>query len=367
MPTPRSSRAAARVGAAARRRTRRDRGRAQPGGPGARRALRGLEQAAPTGRGGVLVGHTADDQAETVLLQPAARLRDGRARGMAPRQGTIVRPLLGAAAGATRSRSARGCGSAPVADPMNGETRFRRVWLRREVLPLLEAGAHRDLATSSLARPRCCATSRICSTRSRRALAAAGDPPRWRRSPRSSPRSRRRALRSWLGGTAAVAGRDRRAPRRRRGRAAGGRAARWAPRRRRGGLSCSSRGSERVGAGRRRRPWSSRCPGAVASAASRSRPGSSTRRRWLARRSRDLRRRRRLGRRSCVAAARGARRALRAARPAGYEVVTASPSRVARSRPRPIVAASRWRRLGRGVPYRRSGTRHLAAPVASSG
>src|SRR5207247_809676 len=63
---------------------------------------------------------------------------------MRERQGTVVRPLLGLRRRDTLEICAR-LGFAPVADPMNGDVRFRRVWLRREVLPALEPGAGRDL------------------------------------------------------------------------------------------------------------------------------------------------------------------------------------------------------------------------------
>ncbi len=44
----------------------------------------------------VLVGHTADDQAETVLLNVLRGAASAGLAGMAPRHGTVVRPLLDA-------------------------------------------------------------------------------------------------------------------------------------------------------------------------------------------------------------------------------------------------------------------------------
>jgi tRNA(Ile)-lysidine synthase len=104
-----------------------------------------LERArAAVGATAILVGHTADDQAETVLLN----LLRGGARaglgGMPPRRGYLVRPLLGL----RRSDTADVCARlelAPIDDPMNTDASFRRVWLRRDVLPALERGAGRDL------------------------------------------------------------------------------------------------------------------------------------------------------------------------------------------------------------------------------
>jgi tRNA(Ile)-lysidine synthase len=92
----------------------------------------------------ILVGHTRDDQAETVLL---ALLRGSAAAGLAgmpAERGRVLRPLLGLRRAETRELCAR-LGLAPVADPMNDELHHRRVWLRREIIPRLERGARRDL------------------------------------------------------------------------------------------------------------------------------------------------------------------------------------------------------------------------------
>jgi tRNA(Ile)-lysidine synthase len=92
----------------------------------------------------VLVGHTRDDQAETVLLN---LLRGGAVAGLAgipPRRGTVVRPLLEVSRAELADCCAR-LGLTPVHDPMNADSAHRRVWLRREVIPALEAGTGRDL------------------------------------------------------------------------------------------------------------------------------------------------------------------------------------------------------------------------------
>ncbi len=92
----------------------------------------------------VLVAHTADDQAETVLL---ALLRGSATSGlgaMAARRGTIARPLLGLRRADTVEICAR-LGLEPVDDPMNRDRAFRRVWLRREVIPHLARTAERDI------------------------------------------------------------------------------------------------------------------------------------------------------------------------------------------------------------------------------
>jgi tRNA(Ile)-lysidine synthase len=96
------------------------------------------------GADAILIGHTRDDQAETVLLQMLRGAALPGLVGMAPRRGAVVRPLLGVRRCETHELCAR-LGLAPVHDPMNDELQHRRVWLRREVIPRLEQGADRDL------------------------------------------------------------------------------------------------------------------------------------------------------------------------------------------------------------------------------
>jgi tRNA(Ile)-lysidine synthase len=94
----------------------------------------------------VLVGHTRDDQAETVLLNVLRGAGLTGLAGMPARRQAIVRPLLGV----PRAELAAVCAALrlrPLDDPMNADPAHRRVWLRREVIPALEAGAGRDLRT----------------------------------------------------------------------------------------------------------------------------------------------------------------------------------------------------------------------------
>ncbi|WJY98301.1 tRNA lysidine(34) synthetase TilS [Corynebacterium fournieri] len=80
----------------------------------------------------VWVAHTADDQAETLIL---GALR-GNPSGMAPRTDRIVRPFLGV----RRADTVGACtelGVAPWHDPMNDDPAFRRVAVRTRVVPLL--------------------------------------------------------------------------------------------------------------------------------------------------------------------------------------------------------------------------------------
>ena len=89
----------------------------------------------------VLTGHTADDQAETMLLNllRGAGL-DGLA-GMDPRR----RPLR-----RLRRRETRALcdilGLEPIEDPTNLDSAFRRTRVRHELLPLLDDIAERDVA-----------------------------------------------------------------------------------------------------------------------------------------------------------------------------------------------------------------------------
>jgi len=88
----------------------------------------------------VLTGHTADDQAETILLNllRGAGL-DGLA-GMAPGR----HPLLGLRRAETRALCTA-VGVTWVEDPSNADPRFRRNRVRAELLPLLESIAARDV------------------------------------------------------------------------------------------------------------------------------------------------------------------------------------------------------------------------------
>ncbi|WP_407688003.1 tRNA lysidine(34) synthetase TilS [Mycobacterium sp. HUMS_1102779] len=87
--------------------------------------------------GPVLLGHTLDDQAETVLLG-LGRGSGGRSlAGMSPHDPPWCRPLLGARRGLTHA-ACRELGLTAWQDPHNTDRRFTRTRLRLEVLPLLE-------------------------------------------------------------------------------------------------------------------------------------------------------------------------------------------------------------------------------------
>jgi tRNA(Ile)-lysidine synthase len=118
--------------------------RAGPGARGPEAAARvarygALEVAATEyGAAAVLLGHTLDDQAETVLLG-LARGSGGRSlAGMAARRGLYRRPLLAVRRAATAAACAE-LGLEPWQDPHNEDFRFTRARVRHQVMPALEA------------------------------------------------------------------------------------------------------------------------------------------------------------------------------------------------------------------------------------
>jgi tRNA(Ile)-lysidine synthase len=85
----------------------------------------------------VLLGHTLDDQAETVLLGLARGSGSRSLSGMAPRAGHLLRPFLHL----RRETTEQAClelGLQPWQDPHNTDRRFTRVRVRETVLPMLE-------------------------------------------------------------------------------------------------------------------------------------------------------------------------------------------------------------------------------------
>lgn len=104
-------------------------------------ALRAASQAEDAAA--VLLGHTLDDQAETVLLGLARGAGAGSLQGMSPARedddGTLwLRPLLTVRRETTRAFCAAS-GLTPWDDPHNDDPRYARVRARQRVLPVLEA------------------------------------------------------------------------------------------------------------------------------------------------------------------------------------------------------------------------------------
>ncbi|MEA2932235.1 MAG: tRNA(Ile)-lysidine synthase, partial [Actinomycetota bacterium] len=138
----------------------------------------------------VLTGHTADDQAETVLLNLVRGAGLDGLAGIAPGP---RHPILG-----LRRHQTHGLclalGLAPVDDPSNADPAHRRNRVRHELMPLLDAVAERDVA-AVLARqaPLLRDEAELLD-----GLAAALDPADARTVAAAPVALARRALRRWL-------------------------------------------------------------------------------------------------------------------------------------------------------------------------
>ena len=108
-------------------------------------AARGI--AARDGWDVIAVGHTASDQAETVIMRMARGTGRTGALGMAARSGDLVRPLLCVDAAETAAWCAA-AGLAPAADPSNRDPAYTRVRARglMGALAGLHPGAVRHVA-----------------------------------------------------------------------------------------------------------------------------------------------------------------------------------------------------------------------------
>ena len=112
-----------------------------PGPEAAARAARyqALDRAASaTGATAILLGHTRDDQAETVLLGLARGSGARSLAGMAERNGRYLRPLLGISRAQTRAACAA-LNLEAWDDPQNADPGYARARVRHRLLPALEA------------------------------------------------------------------------------------------------------------------------------------------------------------------------------------------------------------------------------------
>lgn len=96
-----------------------------------------LDQAARDTGAWIMLGHTLDDQAETVLLGLARGAGARSLAGMAPQSGHYLRPLLGIRRSQTRA-ACTALGLEPWDDPHNCDPAFARVRVR-QLMPALEA------------------------------------------------------------------------------------------------------------------------------------------------------------------------------------------------------------------------------------
>ena len=121
---------------------------ARAGGPeaAARTARYGaLDRVAAALDADVLLGHTLDDQAETVLLGLGRGSGPRSIAGMRPLDGRYRRPFLGVRRTTTHAACAA-LGLTPWEDPHNVDPAYQRVRLRQEVLPLLDDVLHGGVA-----------------------------------------------------------------------------------------------------------------------------------------------------------------------------------------------------------------------------
>jgi len=176
-----------------------------PGGPeaAARRARYAALESAQSGRGGwVALGHTLDDQAETVLLGLGRGSGPRSLAGMSPARYPWLRPLLSVRRATTRAACA--AEGLPVwDDPHNSDPAYTRVRVRHEVLPLMEdvlaGGVAEALArTADLLRADCDALDAIAAELAADRLAETA--PAVGVFEGLAPALRRRLLRSWLSG-----------------------------------------------------------------------------------------------------------------------------------------------------------------------
>jgi tRNA(Ile)-lysidine synthase len=149
----------------------------------------------------VLLGHTLDDQAETVLLGLARGSGVRSLSGMPPTWPGFRRPLLGVSRQLTHEACAA-LGLAVWEDPHNSDPRFARVRVRDEVLPVLERtlgpGVARALArTAELARQDADALDALAGDLLRRALLPGGDGLSVAALQAAPAAIRRRVLRRW--------------------------------------------------------------------------------------------------------------------------------------------------------------------------
>ncbi len=148
----------------------------------------------------ILTGHTADDVAETVLINTLRGSGLSGLAGIPRRNGYVVRPLLDMRREDVRA-VAMTLEVTPVDDPSNSNEIHRRNWIRHTVMPLLSEGAGRDLVPL-LARQAAVLSedAALLDTLADELLSRAGSDEPDVRILRDAPHAlSRRALRRWIG------------------------------------------------------------------------------------------------------------------------------------------------------------------------
>jgi tRNA(Ile)-lysidine synthase len=103
--------------------------------------------AARVGAARIALGHTADDQAETVLMRLVQGAGVRGLAGIPPVRGAIIRPLIEVRRSALEAELAR-AGLAWVDDASNRDPKFLRNRIRHELLPLLADSYNPEVATA---------------------------------------------------------------------------------------------------------------------------------------------------------------------------------------------------------------------------
>lgn len=103
--------------------------------------------AARVGAERIALGHTADDQAETVLMRLVQGAGVRGLAGIPPVRGAIIRPLIELRRSALEAELAR-VGLAWVEDETNRDPKFLRNRIRHELLPLLSDSYNPEIATA---------------------------------------------------------------------------------------------------------------------------------------------------------------------------------------------------------------------------
>lgn len=140
---------------------------------------------------GVLTGHTADDQAETLILR---LLRGAGADGLAAMDPGPTHPILGLRRWETAAHC-RALGLETALDPSNVDPAHQRNRIRHELMPALADIARRDVV------PLLCRTADLLREDEAylERLAAELDPTDARALAAAEPALARRAVRNWLG------------------------------------------------------------------------------------------------------------------------------------------------------------------------